>query len=234
MAEKKTRKRIPQENKVRAELQKEIQSKCPFCEGVEVGHFQIHHIDENPSNNDLGNLLLLCPTCHSQVTKGDISQIDVLKKKIFLINNPTAETRLKSSNVTNFNSKVENAIVGNNNKVSVRQKKTIKQKYPEGCVGFDTVKANYIGHLIKRYNEYKEYEVGKGKVNYAIFSSHLKKRYKIGPTRTLYNLPIARFYELVDYIQSRIDSTKLAKIKGSNHRNYSTYQEYEQENTANK
>ena len=77
----KVRKRIPKENKVRAELQKDIGSICPFCTSTEVGHFEIHHIDENPSNNDNGNLLLLCPTCHSRVTKGDISHDEVLFAK---------------------------------------------------------------------------------------------------------------------------------------------------------
>lgn len=27
----------------------------------------IHHIDGNPRNNELSNLVLLCPNCHSQV-----------------------------------------------------------------------------------------------------------------------------------------------------------------------
>ena len=123
-----------------------------------------------------------------------------------------------------------NAIVGDNNNISIKQtKKTVKQKYPEGCIGFDTIKANYIGHLIKRYNEYKEYEVGKENMNYAAFSSHLKKRYKIGPTRTLYNLPIEKFEELTIYIQTRIDKTTLAKMKGRGHKNYSTFSEYADE-----
>jgi len=78
---KKIRKNIPQKNKVRAELQKEISSICPFCDNEDVGHFEIHHVDENPSNNDLKNLLLLCPLCHSKVTKGDITTEDVKKQK---------------------------------------------------------------------------------------------------------------------------------------------------------
>lgn len=52
-ASKKYRKSIPQHNKVRAELQKEINSRCPFCNNDDVGHFEIHHIDENPSNNNI-------------------------------------------------------------------------------------------------------------------------------------------------------------------------------------
>lgn len=88
MTEKKTRIKIPKENKVRAELQQEIGSVCPFCDNTDVGHFEIHHIDENPSNNDTGNLLLLCPVCHSKITKGDIGQLETLKKKIELLKSP--------------------------------------------------------------------------------------------------------------------------------------------------
>lgn len=224
--EKKTRTKIPQLAKLKANLQKEIDSICPFCGNDEVGHFEIHHIDENPSNNEISNLLMLCPICHSKITKGDILQQEVYKKKILLITSTNITNKHSNSSVQ-FNNKVNNAIVGDNNKISInQQKKTIRQKYPEGCIGYDTVKANYISHLIKQYNIYKEYEVGKGKVNYAFFSAHLKKIYKIGPTRTLYNLPIEKFEELVVYIQSRIDKTKLAKVSGKSHKNYSTYEEY--------
>ncbi len=228
MTEKKHRIRIPKENKIRAELQKEIGSNCPFCENSEVGHFEIHHIDENPSNNEIGNLILLCPVCHSKITKGDLNQIDVFIKKIELLNAPII-SKPKSEKTINFNSTVGNAVVGDNNKISIKQTKSIKQKYPEGCIGFDTTKANYVGHLIKRYNEYKEYELGKGNVNYAMFNGHLKKQYKIAPTRTIYNLPIEKFEELISYIHKRIDSTKLAKIKGKDHKNYSTFEEYLEE-----
>ena len=83
---KKLRKRIPLENKVRAILQQEINSKCPFCSNTDVGHFEIHHIDENPNNNILENFILLCPTCHSKITKKDISMVEVLEIKQMLKN----------------------------------------------------------------------------------------------------------------------------------------------------
>jgi hypothetical protein len=78
----KLRKRIQQ--KTKALLQKEIDSTCPFCPSKDVGHFEFHHIDENPSNNDLINLLMVCPTCHSKITKRDIQAEEVLivKRKI--------------------------------------------------------------------------------------------------------------------------------------------------------
>lgn len=226
MEGKKTRKRIPKENKVRAELQKEVNSVCPFCNSEDVGHFEIHHIDEDPSNNDINNLLLLCPLCHSKITKGDITNIEVFKKKLELVTTSNSNKKADNHPIT-FSSSVGNAIIGNNNNISIKEsKKVSKPKYPEGCIGYDTTKANYIGHLIKRYNEYKEYEVGKGKMNYATFGAALKKEFKIAPTRTIYNVSIDRFEELVAYIQGRIDKTKLAKIKGKEHKNYSSFEKY--------
>lgn len=78
------RKHIPE--KTRRLLQKEINSTCPFCENKDVGHFQVHHIDEVPSNNSPNNLLMLCANCHSKITKGDISQMEVQNVKIMLPN----------------------------------------------------------------------------------------------------------------------------------------------------
>lgn len=75
------RKRLTIPAKIKALLQKEINSKCPFCVSTDVDHFHYHHIDENPSNNDVSNLLMVCPLCHSKITKGDISKKEVIEKK---------------------------------------------------------------------------------------------------------------------------------------------------------
>jgi hypothetical protein len=77
---KKKRKYISQ--KVKATLQQEIHSKCPFCVSTEVGHFEVHHIDGNPENNDYMNLLMVCPTCHSKITKQDITMDCVIEVKL--------------------------------------------------------------------------------------------------------------------------------------------------------
>ena len=85
---KKIRTRIKQITKVRSILQQEINSSCPFCNNMDVGHFEIHHIDENPDNNEIENLILLCPICHSKITKGDIiqSEVESIKRKLPEIN----------------------------------------------------------------------------------------------------------------------------------------------------
>jgi HNH endonuclease len=81
MENKKNRRRIPQEAMVRSMLQQEVGSQCPLCPNADVGHFEIHHIDEDPSNNDKSNLLLLCRTCHSKITKGVIKHEQVRHAK---------------------------------------------------------------------------------------------------------------------------------------------------------
>ncbi|WP_228429995.1 HNH endonuclease [Chryseobacterium binzhouense] len=70
--------------KIRSILQKEIKSVCPICSNEDVEHFHVHHIDENPINNELENLLLLCPTCHSKITKGDIKfdEVIIIKRSL--------------------------------------------------------------------------------------------------------------------------------------------------------
>lgn len=73
------RKSIPY--KTKALLQKEINSKCPFCLNQDVDHFQVHHIDENPENNKYDNLIMICPNCHSKITKGDIFEETVMNRK---------------------------------------------------------------------------------------------------------------------------------------------------------
>lgn len=68
-------------------------------------------------------------------------------------------------------------------------------------------------------------------MNYAIFQSGLKKKYKIGKTRTLYNIPEEKFEELASEIQRRIDGTVLASVKRSKDqlKNYLEYREYLEE-----
>ena len=221
----KKRKAIPARKK--ALLQKEIDSICPVCENEDVEHFQIHHIDENSENDDFENLLMLCPICHSKITKGDIhrSEVILLKKDL---KQKVWENKPAMGKVISFYSKVGNAVVGDNNNVTINQRKSVVNKYPQGCIGADVIKANYIGYLISRYQEYKQHEIGKDKMVYAIFHSNLKKKFKIGKTRTVYHVPINRFEEMAEYIQSRIENTRLAKINRSKqqYKNFQTFQEY--------
>ena len=70
--------------KTKKYLQKEINSECPFCQNQDVGHFEIHHIDGNPENNEMINMLMLCRICHSKITKKEIekSQVELIKREL--------------------------------------------------------------------------------------------------------------------------------------------------------
>jgi len=224
----KKRKSIPV--KVKSELQKEINSACPFCENDEVGHFEVHHIDENRSNNEFQNLLLLCPICHSKITKGDIAVEAVQQKKIELSQGKSVQKQ-SVKKVNNFNAPIGNAVVGDNNKVTfISKSDKVKQKvnkYPDGCIGANVQMSNYVSHLIGRYHEYKEDEVGKENMKYAVFPMSLKRHFKIGATRSIYHVLIDEFEELISYIQQRIDRTKRGRInKAKGVRNYSSFEEY--------
>lgn len=52
-------------------------NKCAICNyDEEPKILQVHHIDENRSNNKLDNLIILCPNCHAKITWGGYKLID--------------------------------------------------------------------------------------------------------------------------------------------------------------
>ena len=44
--------------------------KCALCDYDVEDVLQVHHKDEDRSNNELPNLVILCPTHHVEVHKG--------------------------------------------------------------------------------------------------------------------------------------------------------------------
>src|SRR5205085_2149445 len=74
----KTRTAIPRE--IRDKVLKEFHHKCAIDGKVDP---QIHHIDENPSNNDPLNLIPLCPNCHLIDQHNPTEPIDARKLAIF-------------------------------------------------------------------------------------------------------------------------------------------------------
>lgn len=83
------RKSIPR--KIQVKLLMEVELKCPLCENKDADHFQIHHIDENTGNNAIQNLLMVCPTCHSKITKNDYTREDIILVKQRLYQPKTKE-----------------------------------------------------------------------------------------------------------------------------------------------
>lgn len=114
-------------------------------------------------------------------------------------------------------------------KVHFPQKRKPKMEYPAGSIGADLVRRNYISYLTEPYFRYREADASFGqkavrRFSYAVLFKNIESQFK-APT---YFVPTARFDELVDFLQKRIESTILGKkdcVRG--HRNYETFDEFQ-------
>lgn len=60
--------------------------KCACCGYNEDERIlEVHHIDSNRDNNNIDNLIILCPNCHRKITLG-YYQLDVKNQKLIEIN----------------------------------------------------------------------------------------------------------------------------------------------------
>ena len=74
----KTRLTVPKA--IREAVLKEFNHRCAIC-GTDRP--QVHHIDEDPSNNDLLNLIPLCPNCHLVDQHNPTIPMDPEKLRLF-------------------------------------------------------------------------------------------------------------------------------------------------------
>ena len=104
--------------------------------------------------------------------------------------------------------------------------------YPDGCIGADLSKRNYVKYLVERYNRYREADASFGRTarfHYAVLFKNIESRFK-APT---YFIPANRFEELVDYLHARIDNTILGRRNNSRGiRNYESFDEYKMQHMA--
>ena len=113
-------------------------------------------------------------------------------------------------------------------RVNVRVSKGSRRpaSYPEGCIGANLAKRNYVKYLVERYNHYREADARFGRAtrfHYSVLFKNIESTFK-APT---YFIPEARFEELVDYLHHRVDNTILGRV--NNKRgipNYESFDEY--------
>ena len=143
-------------------LLQETTNSCAFCDFDDAGRIQFHHIDENPSNTTLENLIAVCPNCHSSIGEGLITMEKVLKKKRELEQNFKDMKKEKAFEINIENSTLNNPVVGNNNKITINVKKqTTKKtvnKYPDNSIGQDVLMYGYSKYLADQYAEFRNYD----------------------------------------------------------------------------
>lgn len=113
-------------------------------------------------------------------------------------------------------------------RVNVRLSKGSKRptSYPEGCIGSNLAKRNYVKYLVERYNRYREADASFGRTvrfHYAVLFKNIETKFKA----STYFIPETRFVELVDYLHERIDHTILGRRNGKRSvPNFESFDEY--------
>lgn len=188
----------------------EAASRCPFCSEADVASLQIHHIDSDPSNNVIANLLLVCANCHTKITAGVLSEADVRLKKRQLewsppSLGPTVSVSIKDSRFTGD-------IAQNITKITTPRPPKIQ--HPPGSLGADLQRRGYVDYLIARYFEFRDKDVfygRRGGFSHAELHRTIQKEFGF---RTFF-MPVEYFPQLVDYLQMRIDRTIEGKHNAS-------------------
>ena len=188
------------------EIYQESSSACAFCRLAEVASLQIHHIDEDPSNNENDNLLLVCASCHSQITQGKISPADVFVQKQkakfkFLDAIPKKDATVEV-NVSggSFHGDVAQTIY------KYTTKGSSKIAHPPGSIGANLRLKGYIDYLIARYYEFKKADKSYGskqKFSHAVLHTNIQKKFG---AKTFF-IPETKFEELCRHLKAMIDRT---------------------------
>jgi len=200
-----SRKKIPP--LTQKQVQAECLSRCPFCGESDVATLEFHHIDGDRSNNDPANLVAACGSCHTRITRGIISQADVVTKKRELFwtakRQPSVVQPAVSVNIQG--SSFSGDIAQNITKISVR-KHSSKIVHPPGSIGANLPKKGYIDYLIGKYFKYRDADRGYGRnVNFSHAVIHKNIERKFG-AKTFF-LPEGVFNDLVVYLMDCIDKT---------------------------
>lgn len=215
------RKAIP--SKTKKLIFQEAQSQCPFCGESDIDVLEIHHID-NEGGNDPENLILACSNCHSKITSGSIVESIVRAMKLRLIKQTNdLPARSKTTNVITISGGQNSGVIANVVNLQTKRKSSQKLAHPLGSIGANLLYRNYIKYLIDRYNEFKKTDKSNEKFSYAVIYKAIQNQFKAKWDF----LPTERFWDLVEFMQNRIDKTILGKVqKSRGHKNYESLEEY--------
>ena len=198
---------------------------CGFCGERDVATLEFHHIRGKnvPDPHAPENLIYVCKNCHGKITAGLISEADVvLRKRILKYQGNTAGKAADTTHVVNVTGSVNTGMIANVVHFHGKANRRITISPQADAIGGDTLKRNYLKHLIDRYHEFAKAEKGARYV-YPIFYQAIKRKYGANWDR----IPLHLFEDVCAYVQDRIDKTVLGrnrKAKGQS--NYSKFLEY--------
>lgn len=206
----------------------QFSSRCGFCFEAEIASLQIHHIDEDPSNNKIENLFVICGTCHGKVTGGVISETDVKLRKRQIEWVPSMPP-VSSLNTSAPVVSVQNSTVGGDvaqHITKITTTKAPKITHPPGSIGANLQMKGYIDYLIARYFNHRKSDTSFGrKAKFSHAEIHTTIQSEFG-SKTFF-ISTMRFEDLVIFLKRRIDRTILGKTNLSKGiTNYHTFDEH--------
>jgi hypothetical protein len=202
-------------------------SVCGFCPECEIAALQLHHIDSDPSNNVLENLLVVCATCHTKITGGIISEADVRTKKReveWRHQQRTAPAQLAAVSVNIAGSTFKGDIAQNITKIVTPR--TPRTAHPPGSPGADLRRKGYIDYLVAQYFDFRKADVSYGAMRPFSFAEIHRTIQREFGHKTFF-MPVEFFDRLVGFLQFRIDRTILGRNNSSKHvPNYHSYEQH--------
>jgi len=222
-----TKKRVAVPKQTEKRAFQEVDSACAFCRENEIASLQVHHIDEAPFNNDLGNLLVVCGNCHGKISEGVISQADVMQKKRRVQTGELGEPSSASGHSVTVNvtdSSFKGDVAHTINKITTPT--TPRIQHPQGSIGANLQMKGYIDYLITRYFELRKADRSYGRktpFSHAVIHKNIQKKFGF---KTFF-MPEDRFLDLVNYLQACVERTIIGKRnKANGKRSYHSYDEH--------
>lgn len=194
-------------------------------------------IDEE--RHSFENLILLCSR-HSKVIDSDPKKFDVeLLQEIKVIHEQKGNIELSKAESEQAMKVLESyrlIYIAPGSEVNIGKADTIHAKTvnvgksgkspniqpPPGAIASSLAHRTYAKHLVDRYHEFASDQPGRT-FSYPAIYANIKKMF--GAKWDL--IPIESFLKLTNYLQGRIDNTRLGRINRSKgHPNYSTFEEF--------
>lgn len=203
-------------------LYQEANNRCPICGSADLSTLVIHHIVPHAerAQHDADHMIVLCASCHAKADRGEISAdtLYAAKPQPRILKFPGAAP---SQQVIGDN----NMVAGRDLNVTIRggSKRKAAVVLP-GTVGTDPRRAGYLKYLAKRYNQFKEWDAGRGGMKHALIYVSYQREMKYGIDVT----PLPLFDTAVEWFQNRILRTKLGRIlRARGQRVFSAFEEFD-------
>jgi hypothetical protein len=212
-------------SRTKKQVIQEAGGNCGFCGESDVATLEFHHIRGKnvPDPHAPENLIYVCRNCHGKITAGLISEADVvLQKRILKYQGSPGRKATDMAHIVSVKGSINTGTIANEVHFHGKTNRKITIPPPADAIGGDTIKRNYLKHLIDRYHEFAKAEKGENYI-YPIFYQAIKRRYGSNWDR----IPLHLFEDACAYVQDRIDKTILGRNrKAGRQSNYSVFSEY--------